>query len=184
MGKADISKDKVDTGDVMCSQSKLKCWTCGGEHKQNMCLQRSTLHADKKQTNYYGKRNNSNTSGNSWQSLRGQNSAFVNDRSFGNSRFVVPAYLNGRSIACYRDTGANLSVCRINIVPEYACTGEFVEISGVTGVTQQVALADMYLSSPVFCSENDYAITVGCLDNLPYDLLLGNASFENHFFTE
>jgi len=40
--KTDINhvntKDK--TSDVN-SQSKLKCWTCGGEHKQNVCPQRS-----------------------------------------------------------------------------------------------------------------------------------------------
>jgi len=80
----------------------------------------------------------------------------------------------------YRDTGANLSVCRTRLVPTYAHTGGCVEISGVTGVMQRVALAKMYLSSPLFISESDSAIIVGCLDNLPYDLLIGNAFFETN----
>jgi len=88
--------------------------------------------------------------------------------------------LNGKLIECYRDTGANLSVCRTRLVPTYAYMGEYVEISGVTGVMQRVALAKMYLSSPLFSSESDSAIIVGCLDNLPYDLLLGNAFFETN----
>jgi len=41
-------------------------------------------------------------------------------------------------------------------------------------------LAKMYLSSPLFSSESDSAIIVGCLDNLPYDLLLGNEFFETN----
>jgi hypothetical protein len=168
------AKDNVSTGDVN-NQSKLKCWTCGGEHKQNVCPQRSS-----QSSNNYGKRNNSRTSGNAMQPPKGQNVGLVNDRSFGNSRFVVPAYLNGKSIVCYRDTGANLSVCRTCLVPEYAYTGECVEISGVTGVIQRVALAKMHLSSPSFHHESDSVIIVGCVDNLPYDMLLGNAFFENN----
>ena len=81
-----------------------------------MCPRRNK-NADKMQN--YSKRSNYNTSDNSGQSPKGQNVALVNDHSFGNSRFVVPAYLNGESIKCYRETGANLSVCRTCIiVPE------------------------------------------------------------------
>ena len=98
----------------MSNQPKLKCWTCGGEHKQIVCPQRSI-----QPSIYYGKRNNSKPSGNSMQPPKGQDVSLISDRSFGNSRFVVPAYLNGKSIVCFRDTGANLSVCRTYIVPEY-----------------------------------------------------------------
>jgi len=85
-------------------------------------------------------------------------------------------------IECYRDTGAILSVCRTRLVPTYAYTGECVENSGVTGAIQRVALAKMYLSSPLFSRESDSAIIVGCFDNLPYDLLSGNAFFETRTF--
>jgi len=52
-------------------------------------------------------------------------------------------YLNGKLIECYRDTGGNLSVCRTRLVPTYTYTNECVEISGVTGAMQRVALAKM-----------------------------------------
>jgi len=84
------AKDK--TGDVS-SQSKLKFWTCGGEHKQNVCPQRSN-----QTSNNYGKRNESKRSDNSIKQSTGQNVGLVNDRSLGNSRFVVPAYFFER---CY-----------------------------------------------------------------------------------
>jgi len=45
---------------------------------------------------------------------------------------------------------------------------------------QCVALAKMYLSSPLFSSESDSAIIVKCLDNFLYDLQLGNAFFETN----
>jgi hypothetical protein len=105
-------------------------------------------------------------------------SALVNDKSFGNSRFVVPAYLNGKYVTCYRDSGANLSVCRKLLIPASAYTGESVDISGVTGKQQRVALAKLWLRSPLFGSRDDALIIVGCLDDLPYDLLLGNSFFE------
>jgi len=77
--KSDINnvnaKDK--TGD-MSSQSKLKCWTCGGEHKQSVCPQRSN-----QPSNNNGKRNYSKRSDNSIQQSKGQNVGLVNDRSFG-----------------------------------------------------------------------------------------------------
>jgi len=71
------AKDK--TGNVS-SQSKWKCWTCGGEHKQNVCPQRSN-----QTLNNYGKRNDSKRSYNSLQQSKGQNIGLVNDRPFGNS---------------------------------------------------------------------------------------------------
>jgi len=111
--KTDINNVNANdkTGDVS-SQSKLKCWTCGGEYKQNVCSQRSN-----QTSNNYGKRNDSKKSDNSIQQSKGENVGLVNDRSFGNSRFVVPAYLNGKLIECYRDTCANLYVCRTRLVP-------------------------------------------------------------------
>jgi len=42
--------------------------------------------------------------------------------------------LNGKLIQCYRDTGANLSVCRTRLVPTFAYTGECVEIRNITNV--------------------------------------------------
>ena len=59
-------------------------------------------------------------------------------------------------------------------------TGEFVKISGVTGEIQRVPSAKLDLSSPMFHSEDDSAITVGCVENLPYDMQLGNAFFETN----
>ena len=44
--KTDVNEVKVNTGDTPSSQSKLKCWTCGGEYKQNVCPQRNK-NADK-----------------------------------------------------------------------------------------------------------------------------------------
>ena len=73
--------------------------------------------------------------------------------------------------SCALDTGANLIFCRKSIVSKYAYTGDFVEISGVTGEIQRVPLAEIYLKSPMFNCKTDTAITVGCLDKLPYDLL-------------
>jgi len=65
-------------------------------------------------------------------------------------------------------------------ISTYTYAGECVEISGVTGVMQRLALAKMYLSSPLFSSESDSAVIVVCLDNLPCDLLLDNAFFETN----
>jgi len=157
-----------DKTDDVSSQSKLKCWTCGGEHKPNVCPQRSN-----QTSNNYGKRNDSKRSDNSIQQSDGQNVGLVNDRSFGNSQFVVPAYLNGELIECYRDTGANVSVWYTRLVPTYAYTDECVEISGVTSVMQRVVLAKCI-------RVRHRLVIVGCLDNLPYDLLLGNAFFETN----
>jgi hypothetical protein len=177
--EAAVSTEGQDVN-AASSQYAVKCWTCGGNHKRIHCTQRSN-HVESQniaqKTTVYNSQRGKN-SNNSVRTSKNVTSALVNDKSFGNSRFVVPAYLNGKYVTCYRDSGANLSVCRKLLIPASAYTGEFADISGVTGKQQRVALAKLWLRSPLFGSRGDALITVGCLDDLPYDLLLGNSFFE------
>ena len=113
-----------------------------------------------------------------------QQTAFVQESKPPIGKYVIPVYINGdtRAHVAYRDTGANLSICDVNILDENAYNGNTVEVQGVTGFPVQLRLANILIQAPHFKCENPIEIEVAAMPNLPFgvSLLLGNEMFERN----
>jgi hypothetical protein len=94
------------------------------------------------------------------------------------NRFVIPTFVNGVECSALRDTGASCTL--INSKTMCHCVkpieGRCMVISGVTGQLT-IPVAEVLLFSPHFKCSKEVSVTVGLVDNLAYDLLLGNDIF-------
>lgn len=79
-----------------------------------------------------------------------QRTAFVQQSRMPIGKYVIPVYINGDKSAhvAYRDTGADLSICDVDLLDENAYNGNSVTVQGVTGHPMQLRLANIHIQAP------------------------------------
>lgn len=78
--------------------------------------------------------------------------------------------MNGVNVKILRDSGSTLVVVRKNLVKGTQFNGETAKLIFANGETAMVPKAVIYLDCPLFVGE----IEAACLENVPFDVLLGN----------
>ena len=77
---------------------------------------------------------------------------------------------NGRKVSILRDTGSTAILVKSNLVKPNYFSGKSVNIKFADGRSMSAPKAKVYIKSPYFNGETE-AI---CVDNLPFDVLIGN----------
>jgi len=102
---------------MLCQDSgnipNIECWNCNGDHnKRANCPQKHQAAAHQKAAELSatcgkGKYNEFKTDR---QDQTGFIVALVNRQVFSDSRFIVPAFVNGKRVDCLRDCGSHLNL--------------------------------------------------------------------------
>ena len=94
------------------------------------------------------------------------------------SKFLFPVYVNGSSTPYWalRDTGANFpSYIRSSLLSSEAqTTGKTMKVAGVTGNEQAAPIYMIRMQSPKFGFDHEIMVECAAVDELPYDMLIGN----------
>ncbi|XP_072143700.1 uncharacterized protein [Dermacentor andersoni] len=83
---------------------------------------------------------------------------------------VVEGRLLGRSVRVLRDTGCNTAIVKRELVPEMYMTGRTNNVVLLDGSTSYLPEAVVQVNTPYFSGK----LTVTCMDEPLYDLVLGN----------
>ena len=80
-----------------------------------------------------------------------------------------------------RDTGASCTLINMKALHNRVkpIVGKSILVQGVTG-QQRVPLAEVQLYSPHFNCDGAVSVLVGLVDEMQYDVLLGNDIFNEH----
>jgi len=121
----DITPDAVSNG----IKPNIKCWNCNGDHKRVNCPQKqqATASQDHKAAEVSGK-GKYNKFKIDRKDQTGFNVALVNRKVFSDSRFIVPAFVNGKRVNCLRDSGSDVSLVPMHLVSKSSYTGDCIEI--------------------------------------------------------
>lgn len=93
--------------------------------------------------------------------------------------FVIPTFVNGVQCEALRDTGASCTLIKWKAVKNRVkpIENRYITIEGVTG-QQRIPVAEVMLYSPHFHYDKEVTVLVGLIDNMQYDVLLGNDIFD------
>lgn len=159
---------------------KISCYICGGPHKKSQCNFRNNVQAaDQKGLHASTVQQQQQRQRNPGANGRGPyNAALVHGRRGGRgSIFDVSVIVENVYLRGLRDTGSEYTIVNSKYIPPKAMLDEKVPIAGINGVTQTMQFAMVKLRSPKFQCVEDVSVKVGVLDDLNWDILIGNQLF-------
>jgi hypothetical protein len=172
----------------IAAKASLACFECGGPHKKLQCpklKEKATGNAAAKVVTCFTCGGKGHKSGSALckgkvdralQETYHVNVPVMDKRR--ENRFVIPTFVNGVKCSALRDTGASCSLVNLKTLRDCVMPieGRCMMIRGVIG-QQTIPVADVRLYSPHFKCDKQVTVTVGLVDNMEYDLLLGNDIF-------
>lgn len=143
---------------------KLKCYTCGGEHKARDCPQN---------------RNVPLQNGRSAVAVADQVGVSATQKStkLCEECTQIPfspeceVLVEGKKVSALRDTGASITIVRSDLIPEQCLTNRTMEIVlAASPEKRTLAIAKIYLDSPFYVGETEVLI----MDKPVFPVLIGN----------
>jgi hypothetical protein len=98
--------------------------------------------------------------------------------------FIIPCFINGIETKALRDSGADVVLlCEVTFKDVVTpIPGKFIRISGITGQSEQIPVAEVNIFSPHFKQDKKVKIIAGLVKNrnLREKVILGNRLFQLH----
>ena len=144
-----VSKDSVTSE----NSKKIQCWTCKefGHLSRNCSVKKGSKSVDN-------------------QEVIGI--SISNFKSHSSKLPVTTGTCNGRRVSVLRDTGSTAVLVKSSLVKPSYYTDAKITLRFADGRTLKVPLARIYVKSVFF---NGY-VEAACVENLPFDVLIGNVS--------
>ena len=96
--------------------------------------------------------------------------------------FIIPCFINGYETRALRDSGADVVLLCEETFKDIVTPipGKFLRISGITGRSEQIPVAEVSIFSPHFKHNGEVKITAGLVNNrnLREKVIIGNGLFE------
>jgi len=137
------------------------CFHCSGNHATHLCTV-------------------NNNNGNAGSQPAQNRPALVNDSNLVEN-YIFPVFVNGTKCRALRDTGSNQSFIESSLLnsDKNVNTGKFVTVRGLFGPQYKIPLYNVELQSPQWGSNGIVNATVGVVDGLHYQAIIGNHLFKS-----
>jgi hypothetical protein len=117
-------------------------------------------------------------------SRNNQNLWVHDDANHSMQAFIIPCYVNGVQTQALRDSGAEINLICAETFKDVVTPipGKYVRISGITGKSEQIPVAEIDLFSPHFKHDREVKVMAGLVTNknLREKVILGNRLFQLH----
>ena len=143
-----------------------RCYVCGSPHHKQ------SFHNVKKQANVL-------------QTKTGDERYANNVKNIANyqTKFIIPCFVNQISIIGLRDTAAEISVIREELVrPDQFLPNSSIKVGGIFSEFKSLPMAEIEISSPVLHGTKSFLLKAAVIRQLPneIDILIGNDLFSTH----
>lgn len=190
-----ISVIQTETGKTRLSedQTVITCFNCGKPgHKRSACSEAGNIlktgKGNLKVSMCFscGERGHKTGSPMCKKSPITRNNQLLAQINKNDSRhaFVIPCFINGHETKALRDTGADVVLLCEETFKDIVTPlpGKFMQISGITGMSIQIPIAEVNIFSPHFKQDGEVKVTAGLVKNASFHekVIIGNSLFQLH----